>query len=77
MKKKVVTSKLRFTKNVISNLQSKNLRGGTDVIVYGVTYVIVNTIKITRDIYTTPEVCDGNSERCTTIPPTCTTCLDC
>ncbi len=77
MKKKEFHSKLNLGKSKISNLQQNNLQGGTDGIIQTVTYVIVRTVKITIDIYTTPEVCDEGSTRCTTIPPSCveTACI--
>lgn len=79
MKKKEFNSRLKLRKNVISNLQSNSLHGGTDTIAYPVTYIIITTVKIATELYTKkPRMCPpDNSERCTTIPPTCTTCLDC
>jgi len=71
MKKKEFRSKLTLRKNKISNLQQSSLQGGTDGIVRTATYVIVNTIKITIELFTKPEVCDEGSTRCTSIPPSC------
>lgn len=77
MKKKEFNHRLSLRKNVISNLQSNTLQGGTDGVIRTVTYVIVTTVKITIEVYTKPEVCPEDSTRCTTIPPSCveTACI--
>ena len=78
MKKKEFHSRLKLGKKVISNLQQNSIQGGTDSVVRTVTYVIVKTVKITIELFTKPEVCDQNSTRCTSIPPSCVkTACDC
>lgn len=84
MKKKEFNSKLNLNKNIISSLQKNSIRGGTDSVVHATTYVIVNTIKITIELFTKPEVCPQEtdygcplSHDCTTNPPSCvrTACI--